>query len=409
MDVPSTRPFFSEEDIQAISEEVRHILASGQLIFGPHTRQFEALFRDYIGVKQAVCVSTCTAALEIALRYFDVKDKEVIVPTNTFIATSNAVIYSGGHPVLAEINPDTLCLDPAEILKRMTARTRGVIIVHIAGLPCPDMKEIQEICRQNGLFLLEDVAHAHGATIDGNKAGSMAQAGCFSFYPTKVMTTCTGGMLTTNDDKLADYARSLRHYGVGEGLQQIVNLGDDWLMDEISSLLGVYQLRSLEANISRRNEIARKYADALGNIKELEIYKVPANIRHAYYKYAVRLSPDIEKRKLVSYMQSNFNITLGSIYDPPCHLQPIYQKLFGYHHGLFPVTEEVLERTFCLPMYQQMTDEEVQYTIQSLKTALSVFQSGQNGSKEIGNAEDSHYAPAQLPSLDRVVQQNKPI
>lgn len=341
--------------------------------------------------------------LRIALRYFGVKEKEVIVPTNTFIATSNAVIYSGGYPVLAEIQPDTLCLDPADLLKRITARTVGVIVVHIAGLPCPEIDEIQDICGERGLFLLEDVAHAHGATINGRKAGSIAHAGCFSFYPTKVMTTCTGGMLTTNDERLADFARSLRHYGVGAGLHHIVNLGDDWLMDEISALLGIYQLKALEANISRRNEIARRYAKALRDTKGIELLNVPGHIRHSYYKYAVRLSPDIDKRKLIENMQSSNNISLGSIYDPPCHLQPVYQKLFGFCQGAFPVAEEILKRTCCLPMFQQMTDEEVEYTLQSFKTLLPVCQVNHIRVRDIKNGEDSNYAPAQLSTMDRTI------
>lgn len=370
MEIPSTRPHFSEDDIAVLQAEIGVILRSGRLILGPYTAEFEKAFREYCGVKHAVAVSSCTAALEIVLRYFDITDKEVIVPTNTFIATANSVIYSGGKPVLADIKSDTLCLDPAEIGKLVTSRTKGVIIVHVAGLPCPEIEEIREICRKRNLFLIEDVAHAHGGTINNKKTGSLGDAGCFSFYPTKVMTTGTGGMITTDDYRLAEFAVSLRHHGVGAGLHHIINLGADWLMDEISAMLGIYQLKALEHHLERRNEIARRYAETLVNIEGIELFKVPAGIRHSYYKYPIFLSTTIDQQDLVNTMKNEFGIELGSIYDPPCHLQPIYKRLYGFYHGIFPVADQVLERTRCLPMFPQMTDEEFDYIIHSLKTCL---------------------------------------
>lgn len=370
MEIPSTRPFFSEEDIEAISDEIGSILRNGQLILGKYTQTLEESFRQYCGVRYAVAVSSCTAALEIALRYSNVTRKEVVVPTNTFIASCNAVIYSGGTPVLADIKPDTLCLDPIDLLKRITPETKGVIVVHIAGLPCPETEEIRDTCKKKGLFLLEDVAHAHGATIDGQKTGSIGNAGCFSFYPTKVTTTCTGGMITTNDDNLAEYAISLRHHGVGRDLNNIVNLGNDWLMDEISALLGIYQLRALEANVRRRNEIAQMYADSLAQLEGIQLFNVPPHIRHSYYKYPILLSSNIDKRKFVAKIKTDCGISVGSVYDPPCHLQPVYQKLFGFHRGMFPVAEATLARVVCLPMFQQMTNQEVDYVLQSVRRIL---------------------------------------
>jgi dTDP-4-amino-4,6-dideoxygalactose transaminase len=377
MDIPSTRPYFSEEDIQAISHEISSILRSSRLILGPYTQKFEEQFRNYCGVKNAIAVNSCTSALEITLRYFKVEGKEVIVPTNTFIATSNAVIYSGGTPILVDIKPETLCLDPNELFNKVTENTKGVIIVHLAGLPCPDTEKIGMFCREKGLFMIEDAAHAHGALINGRKAGSLGNAGCFSFYPTKDMTTCTGGMITTDDDQLADWAVSLRHHGVskdigvGTDLNRIVNLGNDWLMDEISALLGLYQLKALETNITHRNYVARKYAEALVNVKGVELFEVPGNIRHSYYKYPILLSKSIDKRKFIEKMKSTLHIAIGSAYDPPCHLQPVYQQYFGFRRGMFPVAENILDRTCCLPMYAQITDEEIDYVIRSLKETLA--------------------------------------
>ncbi|MDO8578028.1 MAG: DegT/DnrJ/EryC1/StrS family aminotransferase [Dehalococcoidales bacterium] len=370
MEIPSTKPFFSDESIKAISGEIEQVLKSGNLILGPYTSRFEASFKEYCGVKRAVGVSSCTAALEIVLRYFDVTDSDVVVPTNTFIATSNAVLYAGGHPVLADINPDTLCLDPKDLQQRITPQTKGVIVVHLAGLPCPDVNEIHSICRENGLFLIEDVAHAHGGTIGGRKTGSIGDAGCFSFYPTKVMTTCTGGMITTNDDKLANYAVSLRHHGVGSGLTQIVNLGNDWLMNEVDAVLGFHQLAALENNLRQRNDIASQYSTAFEDCEWASTFRVPADIRHSYYKYPVLLSPAIDRQQLNQRMKKERGIALGSVYDPPCHLQPVYQRIFGYRDGMFPVADNILKRVCCLPMYPQMTATEVKYVVDSLSTLL---------------------------------------
>lgn len=371
MEIPLAKPFFEEEDIRAIQEDVFKILQSGRLIQGSYTQEFEKLFREYCGVRHAVAVSSCTAALEIALRYFDVSEKEVIVPTNTFLASSNAVIYSGGTPVLADMNPETLCLDIEDTLKRITPKTRGIIVTHIAGLICPETDRLRDICREKGLFLMEDDAHAHGATINGRKAGSLGDAGCFSFYPTKVMSTCVGGMLTTDDDALAEYAASLRKHGVGSNLEEIVNLGNDWLMSEIDAVLGIHQLRALEVNLQRRNEIARRYASRLSDVSDVNLFQVPNNMRHSYYKCPARLSGGIEKAVLKKEMKDKYKVSLGSSYYPPCHLQPVYQRLLGYHEGMFPVAERTLKEVISLPIYAQMTDEEVDYVADSIKKVLA--------------------------------------
>ena len=370
MEIPSTKPFFSDESIENIKEEIEHVLKSGNLILGPYTSRFETAFQEYCGVKRAVSVSSCTAALEIVLRYFDVTDREVIVPTNTFIATSNAVLYAGGSLVLADIKPDTLCLDPECLRQRITPKTKGVIVVHLAGLPCPDIEEILAICRDNGLFLIEDVAHAHGGTINNKKTGSFGDAGCFSFYPTKVMTTCTGGMITTNDDKLANYAVSLRHHGVGSGLNQIVNLGNDWLMNEVDAVLGFHQLAALETNLKRRNEIASQYSAAFEGCGWAKTFRVPTNIRHSYYKYPILLSQPIDRLQLTQRAKKEHGIALGTVYDPPCHLQPVYQSIFGYRDGMFSVADDVLKRVCCLPMYPQLTSAEVKYVTDALLSLI---------------------------------------
>jgi len=372
MEVPSAKPFFKEGDIENILDEIREVLNSGRLILGPKAQKFEEMFADYIGVKHAIAVNSCTTALEIVLRYLNVKDSEVIVPTNTFIASANAVIYAGGKPILADIKRETLCIDPDDVLERITSKTKGIIVVHLAGLICPQMRELREICADHNLFLIEDAAHAHGATIDGKKAGSLGDFGCFSFYPTKVMTTGVGGMITMNDDESFEFAKSVRHHGQGRDLTQIVNLGNDWVMPEMTAVLGIYQLKWLEDNITKRNEIAQKYTEALKKMRCLIPITVPSTIRHAYYKYPVLLSDDIDTDalKMEKLLKEKYNIATGSLYYPPVHLQPIYKRLFGYKEGMLPVAEEVLKRELCLPMFVEMDDSAINYVIKSLENEL---------------------------------------
>ncbi|MDI6704127.1 MAG: DegT/DnrJ/EryC1/StrS family aminotransferase [bacterium] len=367
MKIPSAKPFFKEEEMEGILGDVKSVLMSGRLILGPKAQEFEELFARYIGVRHAISVNSCTTALEITLKYLEVKGKEVIVPTNTFVATLNSVIYAGGHPVLADINPESLCIDPQDLLKRITKKTKGIIVVHIAGLVCPQIEELKEICKEYNLFLIEDAAHAHGATLDEKKAGSFGDFGCFSFYPTKIMTTTIGGMITTNDDKLPSVAKSMRHHGQGEDLNQIVRLGNDWVMSEINAVLGLYQLKNLDSNIRRRNEIAKRYREGLKEVDSIKPFPVPKNIRHGYYKYPVLLKGDIDRADLIRVLKERYDIEVGGVYYPPCHLQPVFKRLFGYKEEMFPVAEEVLSKHICLPIYSQMKDIEVDYVLRCLK------------------------------------------
>lgn len=369
-EIPSTRPFFSPEDIAGIQKDIGNILTTGRLILGPYTKSFEESFSKYIGVKHAIAVSSCTAALEIVLRFFKLNRGEVIVPTNTFIATGNAVIYAGGSLILSDINKDTLCLDIKDAEKRITSHTKGIIAVHIAGLISPDIEQLRHLCKERGLFLIEDAAHAAGASSNGVKAGSIGDAGCFSFYPTKVMTTCVGGMITTNLDRLAEYAVSLRHHGIGRDLNNIVNMGNDWMMDEIRAVLGLSQLKHLDDYIRRRNHIAKIYNEKLAKLDYIKTFLVPEGSCHSYYKYPALLSPEIDKIKLTDVMAKKYKISLGSVYDPPMHLHPVYRELFKFKPGDFPSAQSVLARTVCLPIFVQMTESEVEYVIKSLKKEL---------------------------------------
>jgi dTDP-4-amino-4,6-dideoxygalactose transaminase len=357
--VSAARPYFHDEDVPELLGRLEKIIRGGRLIFGENTREFEDSFRAYVGTKEAVSVNSCTTALEIVMRFYGVRGREVIVPTNTFASCVKAVMYAGGTPVLAGMDPETFCLDMEDALARVGPQTAGIIVVHVAGLIHPEIDRLRAACRERGLFLIEDPSHAHGATIDGRQAGSLADAACFSFYPTKNMTTGTGGMITTDDAELAVYARSVRHHGQGESLESIVNLGNDWCMNEMSAALGVYQLKRLDENIEQRNRVVEWYAEALGEVDWIAVPRYAENLRHAYYKFPVMLDEGVDKRRLRQIMADEYQMEVASIYDPPCHLHPVFQRELGCYEGMFPAAEAVLRRQLCLPVHVTVTREDV--------------------------------------------------
>ena len=183
--IAAASPLFSQQDIDEIQQAIANILYSGRLILGEHTLAFEQEFQSYLGAEHAVAVSTCTAAIQIALRFHQVKQREIILPTNNFIGVVSAILAEGATPVLADMNAETFCADTDDVLARITPKTAGIILVHIAGLVHPDIDHIRRVCENKGILLMEDASHAHGAEIDGRKAGSLSEVGCFSFYPTK--------------------------------------------------------------------------------------------------------------------------------------------------------------------------------------------------------------------------------
>lgn len=368
--IAGARPYFHEEDIPEILARVEDILRGGRLIFGDNTREFEEGFRAEVGATHAVAVNSCTTALEIVLRFYDVRGREVIVPTNTFASVVKAVMYAGGIPVLADMDAATFGLDVEDALTRITPRTAGVIAVHLGGLIDPRFERLRGLCRERGLFLVEDASHAHGATVDGRPAGSLADAACFSFYPTKVMTTGTGGMITTDNEGLADFARSLRHHGQGAGLEDIVNFGNDWCMDELSAALGVFQLKRLEQNIAHRRQLAEWYRKELAGEDWLTIPEYPSNVRHVYYKIPVLLAHGLNKNCLRRILRDEHRIDIGSLYDPPCHLQPVFQQHLGYGKGMFPQAEETLLRQTCLPTHALVGPEDVRAVADALRQAV---------------------------------------
>ena len=366
MHVKNTKPYIPQEDINPLLKDIQIALETGNLTFG--TDKFEEEFAKYTGTKYAVAVNSGTSAIEAPLRYYNIKNKEVIVPTNTFVASANAVVYAGGVPVMVDMDPNNLCADFEDIKRKVTNYTAGVIIVASCGYVPPYMFELKKFCEEKGLFLLEDAAHAHGASIKGYKAGSIGDVGSFSFFPTKLMTTGEGGMVTTNNKELADYVKQVRHHGQKNGL--MTEMGYNWRMPTLSAILGLSQLKRLDSFIKRRNEIADKYKNAFQDMDEIELIKVPEYITHGYWKYPILLKKYTAK-EFQTLLKEKYDIDTGTVYYPPVHLQPYYKENYGYEEGMMPSSEQNLKREICLPIFVDITDKQLNYVIESVKKELN--------------------------------------
>ena len=371
MKVPAAKIYFPEEDRKKILEQVDEILESGQLTLGKYTREFEEKFARYVGTKYAVAVNSGTSALEIPLRALDIQGFSVIVPTNTFFATPASVIHAGGKVIFADIT-DNLCLDPVSVKQKIQKDTRGIIIVHIGGVVPPQIKEIQEICREHNLFLMEDAAHAHGSTLNGEPAGTFGNAAAFSFYPTKVMTSGEGGMIVTSDEKIYQRALVFRDQGKAGFLGNIhTEMGYNWRMSEVHAAIGLSQFAHLDEFITARRRIAKIYDKELEKISKVTAVEIPPSVKSSYYKYAALLDNGIDRALLKSELKERYEVSLsGEVYELPCHLQPIFKNLYGFNGGELPVAEDLCRRQICLPVFATMTDEQAKYTIDSLKKVL---------------------------------------
>lgn len=368
-----TKPCFPREDVQRIKCDVEKIMKSGMLTLGDYTKKFETEFSKLCKTKYAVAVNSGTSALEITLRAFGLKNgDEVLVPTNTFSASAASIVFAGGKPVLTDISADSLCMDSENAQKQLTNKTKAIMVVHIGGLVCPDVKGLRELCQDHHLFLIEDAAHAQGSAIGNQMAGALGDAGCFSFYPTKVITAGEGGMITTNNKEIMKNALILRDQGKENFSSNIiVKLGYNWRMSEINAAIGLTQVKRLSAFIKQRNKIAHHYDQKLSNIKELKPVKTPPKFSNNYYKYTALLSPEISRDDFKQKLREKGIRLGGEVYWPPLHMEPIYQSLLGVKEGDFPVAEDVCRRMVCLPMFSQMTLNEAKYVIERVKEVLS--------------------------------------
>jgi dTDP-4-amino-4,6-dideoxygalactose transaminase len=367
--IPAARVVVPDEDIEASLNEMRDVLRSGQLTLGSHTKEFEEGFASVAGTAHAVAVSSGTAALEIPLRVFGVTGREVVVPTNTFFATAAAVVHAGGVPRFADIDASTLALSPESLDDAVNENTAGVIIVHIGGIVAPWIEDLRRYCDDHGLFLLEDAAHAHGSSHAGRAAGSFGHAAAFSFYPTKVITSAEGGMIATDDEEMAQMARGYRDQGKADFNSNFHTvLGYAWRMSELHAIVGKRQLGRLTEFIDQRAAIASIFDRELAGIAGVDPVPLPKHGRSSYYKYPALLSPSVDRTKLKALLRTQHQVGLaGEVYDTPCHAQPVFAQ---YARGSLPVAEDVSKRQICLPLYNDMNDDEALYTVHALADVL---------------------------------------
>jgi dTDP-4-amino-4,6-dideoxygalactose transaminase len=371
--IPPAKPYFPRCDIDEMKVHLERILTSGTLTLGEYTKQFEELFAASVNVKHAIATNSGTSALEIALKTQKLKQgDEVAVPTNTFGATAAAIIYAGARPVITDIDSKSLTLDADTLRKAITNKTRGVVAVHIGGLVCPDIEAIREICEDGGLFLVEDAAHAHGSQINGRNAGSFGSAGCFSFYPTKVMTSGEGGMITTNDQDIVNVARTLRDQGKENySSNRIVMVGYNWRMPEISAALGILQLKRLPEFIENRNRIAKTYDKYLEDMG-LERVVTPSNELNNYYKYTFFLPDEVDRERFKATCRQSGVLYGGEVYWPPLHLQPAYQDFLG-ENARFETADKRCKHMVNPPIFSQMTSQQAERVIQVTRDSLSAL------------------------------------
>ena len=369
MQVPATKPFFSEEDIDYITRCFSGILRGESFLsMAQYGRQFEEKFASYIGTRYAVACNSGTSALEMLFRAIGIEGREVILPSNTFLATAIAVINAGGRPVFADC-ADDMCLDAEDAAGRITAATIAIAHVHIGGIVSKSVLRLQEICKEKNLHLIEDAAQAHGSSLNGIKAGCWGIGAGFSFFSTKVITTGEGGMVTTDDERLVEKMRSVRQFGkVKKGVytNYHTSFGYNWRMPEVSALMGLRQLNSIEMFIKRRRRIAAIYDEEFEGLDEVKIIRPPQGSVHNYFKYIIVL-PNHDREKVHLELEKTGIAPSGYVYEIPLHKLPIFPKK---NQLSLPKTEYLCGRHLCLPLFYSMSDEQARYVAGCLKKIL---------------------------------------
>ena len=360
--------------------EVRKVLRSRWLSTGPVTERFEKTFSEYLGGGHAIAVSNGTAALHLALAGLGLKEgDEVILPSLTFIATANAVLFVGAKPVFADIvSTEDLNISPDEIQKKITKKTKAILVMHFGGYPC-DMKAILSIAQRHSLYVIEDAAHAPGSEYRGRRCGMIGDMGCFSFFSNKNLVTGEGGMVVTRNKAWAEKVRRMRSHGM-EALSwdkyrghlssyDVRGLGYNYRTTEIQSALGLVQLRKLDRNNRVRGRLVEIYRKELQAYEGISIPFSTFKGNPSYHIFPILVSnPPVDRNELMARLKG-FGIQT-SVHYPPVHLFSFYRKKFGFKIGMLPKTEEVSRREVTLPLHPRMRAEDVRWIAKKLTVII---------------------------------------
>jgi perosamine synthetase len=358
MRIKLARPYVGDEELEAI----RRVLVSGVLTNGPATREFEAAFRQRHQVEHAIAFANGTVALAAMYLGLDIgPGDEVIVPSMTFISSATSVLHVGATPVFADVLPDTFNLDPEDVRRRLTPRTRAILAVHYGGQPA-DMAELSDIALDAGVVMLEDAAEAHGASYRGQPVGGLGKAAMFSFTPTKNITTGEGGIVTTNDGDLAARLRLLRNHGQTSLYQHAV-LGFNWRMTEMQAAMGVVQLGRLDNIIRRKRKNATTFGDRLRQIRGVTPPAAQPDREHVYMLFTTLLDNGRDEVR-DAMLRAGVEVRL---YFPPAHRQPI----FAGRRVDLPVTEDLSRRMLSLPFHTRLTDRQFEDIATTLEKAVA--------------------------------------
>jgi dTDP-4-amino-4,6-dideoxygalactose transaminase len=360
------RPLVDEDELN----ELRAVLASGYLAQGPKVAEFERTVANYVGTKHAFATTSATTALHLALVVLDVgPGDEVLVPDFTFPATANVVVQQGAVPILVDVDPATFTIDLADMARKISPRTRAVMPVHAFGLAA-DMVPIMALARAHGLSVVEDAACAIGTTHGGRRVGGFGHANCFSFHPRKVITTGEGGMITTDDDGLAERIALLRsHGGVRrDGRFTFEAAGFNYRMSDLQAAVGVAQMRKLDGLIARKRQMAARLTELLDGVGGITLPREPSWGGHIFQSYVVLLDEGLDRDAVIGLMrEQGVETTLGTY---ALHAQPFYAREYHYEPGDLPGSYRAFRQSLTLPLYPQLQEADLDRIAATLRRAL---------------------------------------
>lgn len=371
--LPYGRQSLDDDDLRAVLD----VLRSDWLTTGPKVDEFERAFAQAVGANEAVAVSNGTAALHAAVHALGIgPGDEVVVPTMTFAASANAVLYEGGTPVFTDVDPKTLLINVA----RVTAKTKAIIAVDYAGQPCD-----YDALRAIGLPIIADASHALGGSDNGRPVGTLADLTTFSLHPVKHITTGEGGVITTNDAELATRMRRFRNHGIssdhrqreqqGSWFYEMVELGYNYRLTDFQCALGISQLRKLDERVQRRRAIAQRYDAAFRERSALTLLHTRPDVVHAYHLYPVLLNLEQLSAGRAEVFRALRAEGIGcNVHYIPVHLHPYYQQRFGTRGGMFPAAEDAYERMITLPMFASMSEQDVEDVIEAVGKVVTAYE-----------------------------------